>query len=121
MVEREYEVRFKVKSTKTWSHITNNISGKQVKYSELNSVDGVWYRIPEDAEITDISPLREGYYLMEGEPNTYRYLTAAPHDSVEYYTGSRWVQSDAYSSEDMNEWRHLTTFLGPIDPDDETL
>lgn len=121
MAQREYEVSFKVKSNKTWSHITNNINGRPVVYRELNGTDGVWYRIPEDAEIKDISPLQEGYYLIKGNGNVYRYLTAAPHDLVEYYTGERWVESDAYSSEDVEEWRHLATYLGPLDPDDETL
>lgn len=115
----EYEVSFKIWSERPWKRIPNGHLGGF--HQEIHASDGIWYRVPDDAVIKDISPLREGYYLIEGHRSVYRYLIGAPHNMLELYNGSEWKPSDVLFGDSPEDWRDKAQYLGPLGPDDDSL
>jgi hypothetical protein len=112
MTEREYEVSFKVKSHHPWKTVPAPRSDSSAL--EIHALNGTWYRVPEDAQITEVTPLRAGYYIMRKDEHAYRVLVEP--EQIQYWNGHQWLDSLVHNNPTMKqEFLREADFLCPLD------
>ena len=113
MTEKFFEIKCTIKTNGEPFHVPATLL--DASHVDLKGSDGTWYRLPADAEITEITPLQAGYYIVRGETYIYRVLLFP--FQIKFWNGDQWLESRHNKMNDpeksFKEFEPL--YLGPLD------